>query len=583
MTFGTSRTQFPAIRTDDLIDCLFPEKDSPYTKCFNLVRHHMMGHRLRDSFEKWGIHSPNILKERFSEPEIININSILERYLLLHYGSANLQDDLKLLEVSSIVEILNPTNSVFSSFNKLFVRPSGVGLEYGQMLNVLEAYVKIRLAPEKIIKLFDQSFVFDHSDLLGVLHGPLGLLSLEDRCRLAFFITMAHNFIDHYDTKRSITAQAGSWGNTLSCAMTRALKKIQAVLAKVKESTEPSELHVEPPAQFRIVKPDIAALPNFVPHAANSCFMASTLVPLAFVCNPEVQAALKKFEFMEDTPARVAFRSLYSLIKTEQISEISITQINALRTALQQAYDYRFFKPDIAAQEDAGDFLMCLFEDLLQPETNGHFYEKHTFQKRESSVLVEPERYNYDAALATKYRKLQQSMCDISIEEGATFCQLATGRRTINDMDLHAYLGESQSGPFQEVWAHHQEQFLVESADKAPNFFCARLRRFSQNPQTSARTKHQTPINPTRALQFQIKDKEESDERVGYDLHAITLHSGLTVDGGHYYCYLLHEGKIYKYNDLTGVEVMTNQAEVWQDVLHNGYIFYYSISNTWRK
>lgn len=313
--------------------------------------------------------------------------------------------------------------------------------------------------------------------------------------------------------------------------------------------------------------------------------MAATLTPLAFVCDAQIKEALKKYDHMPVpsdavAAAREHFQALYFLLKAEECTDITIAQVDALRQALQRAYDYRYFNPHSCSQEDAGDFLMCLVEDLLPMFGSKHLYVKHTFQQLASSTQIEPERYDYTAVLATKYLELEQNMTDISFEYKTveTLSNLATGMRRTNDIDLNAYLrdaSDTAAAKYQTIMAEHQEQFLVESAADAPDFFCVRLRRFSQNPATRARTKHQTPIIPSRSLQFQIKGKEESNERVSYELSAITVHSGPSADGGHYYCYLLHGGTIYKYNDLTGAEAVVKEAEVWQDVLINGYIFYF--------
>ncbi|MBS0634525.1 MAG: hypothetical protein JSR37_03585 [Verrucomicrobia bacterium] len=429
--------------------------------------------------------------------------------------------------------------------------------------------MKTGFTPAKIIKIFDRSFVFDHSDLLDILFRPIEVLKVDDRCRLAFYISMSLGFIDKIET---------TLPQDLCPKMTNAVTLVNEMLAKARASSINTSARPEtPPLQFKISKPDIAALPNFIPHAANSCYMAATLVPLAYVYDSLVQASFKKFERMVVTAARDQFRALYTQLKAEAITEISITQVNFLRLALQTSYDYRFFKPTERTQEDAGDFLMCILQDLLQKKPKGHFIEKRTFQPVEPGTEIEPEQYDYSAAFATHYKNLDEVMKDITICQGLTFNELVTGVCPTNDVDRNAYRKDPNGdGPkFRTVMAHNQEQLLVESVENAPEFFCARLRRFSQNPQTGLRTKDKTPIAHSLKVEFEVK---ESDEKVGYDLQAITVHSGQTLDGGHYYCYLLYDGKIYKYDDLIGVELVADEAKVWQDVLTNGYIFHYKKS-----
>ena len=561
-------------------------EETIYEKCYLLVNRQLPKHRLADSFEEWDLTSPNKLKSVFSEKEITSIHSILQHYIILHYGPSDLSECFKLLNVSSVIEILNPKNALFSNLRDLFFIPQNCSKDYSMMLTTLEAYTKIQLNPQKIAKKFaSASFMWEYSRLLGNIYKPLEVLSLQERCRITFFIVASLFSINQYDSSTCILVQTDSFAKEFSPEMSHALRKIHFCLSKMKPESLTEQKTPEVPLLFRFAKPNIASLPNCIPHAANSCYMASTLTPLAYVCDQNIQESLKKFEFMEPTAARKAFIDFYSSLKAEAITDISVAQVDNLRTELQKAYDYRFFNPNRPTQEDAGDFLMCITEDLLQMNTGCCFYEKHTFQLLETSVKIEPENYNYDEALATKQSKLIQNMTEISLENaapGVKFADLVTGIRHTNDIDLNAYRRPTiETGPkFQTIMAHHQEQFMVESAEKAPNFFCARLRRFLQNPQTGARTKHRIPVEPSLKLQFQIKDSEESNNKVTYELAAVTVHSGIDADGGHYYCYLRDHDRIYKYNDFTGAEVVSNEAQVWQDVLTDGYIFFYKkVSN----
>ncbi len=135
--------------------------------------------------------------------------------------------------------------------------------------------------------------------------------------------------------------------------------------------------------------------------------------------------------------------------------------------------------------------------------------------------------YDYEAALSTKYTKLDEVMKDITICPSLSFNELVTKVCPTNDIDLNAYRKhQNGEGPkFQSIMAHHQEQLLVESAENALKFFCARLRRFSQDPKTGVRKKDNTPIQPSRKVEFHIKD---NDNTVAYDLCAVTVHSGQT-------------------------------------------------------
>ncbi|MBS0638178.1 MAG: ubiquitin carboxyl-terminal hydrolase, partial [Verrucomicrobia bacterium] len=427
------------------------------------------------------------------------------------------------------------------------------------------SYFKIAITPEKIIKLIDRLETFDHSQLLAFLYDPIEKLKEDERCRLAFYLSFCVAFI-HLTPEQD--------PQDLSPEMTQVVRDINRRLRKIKSETPNNFVQITPPLQFLFKKPDIAALPNFIPHAANSCYMAATLVPLAYVYDPLVQASLKRFEHMEKTDSREQFCSLYSQLKSEATVEITIDQVHKLRVALQREFEYRFFTPNQSTQEDAGDFLMCILQDLLQEPPTGKFLQKRTFQSVDPDQEKEPDLYDYETALSTKYTKLDEVMKDITICEGLSFNELVTEVCPTNDIDLNAYRKhQNGEGPkFQSIMAHHQEQLLVESAESAPEFFCARLRRFSQDPITGVRKKDNTPIQPSRKLEFHIKD---SDNTVAYDLCAVTVHSGKTLDGGHYYCYLLHDGKIYKYDDLTGADRVVNEASVWQDVVSNGYIFHY--------
>ncbi len=562
-----------------------PEAETIYDKCFTLVNKYMNGHRLCDSFNDWGIDSPAALKEKYSEKQITKIFNILQWYCILHYGylmpSSDFPKTLEFLGVSSTLEIFNPKNDIFARFDKLFVKTDEP--HFRMMLRILEAYIKVCISPVAILDIFDDVACFDYSKILAIFYDPIEALSPEERFCLKLFLSVSIRFIDHYDGNME---SLWKWKFGLSHNMMLLLPKIESYMNVIQNKSISARPTFDPPAQFRFAKPPIAALPNCIPHAANSCYMAAAITPLAFVLDAEIGQAISTLSFREQASCEVkacqeAFCAFYANVRSAEVVDITIPQVDNLRANMQKAYDYRFFNAQARVQEDAGDFLMCILEDVLQMVPDAHFLKKRTFQPLDVREQIESERYNYAAALSTKYEELKENMTDISLKyagEDIEFGDLATGVCQTNDMDLNAYRKDEKdtSGPkYRTIMVHHQEQLVVESKDKAPSFFCARLTRFSQDPKTSVKLKHHTPVAPSLVLQFRIQGEEESDNRVNYCLHAITVHSGANADGGHYYCYLLHEDKIYKYDDLAAPELCTNQTKVWQDVLTNGYVFYY--------
>src|SRR5205085_2041053 len=84
-------------------------------------------------------------------------------------------------------------------------------------------------------------------------------------------------------------------------------------------------------------------------------------------------------------------------------------------------------------------------------------------------------------------------------------------------------------------------------------------------------------VFPNATLDFAILGK--IGETIPYDLAAVVIHQGTTIESGHYYCYFRKEIegelKFYKYDDLVGLEECESEEEIIADMATNGYIVYY--------
>ena len=118
--------------------------------------------------------------------------------------------------------------------------------------------------------------------------------------------------------------------------------------------------------------------------------------------------------------------------------------------------------------------------------------------------------------------------------------------------------------------------------DSQPKWTIFNLTRFTYNTETNTSSKVFSIVNPTKKLTipyFTDLSLQEPDATMELELKAITVHSGSTLNGGHYYAYVYNKNlnKWIKYND-SSVSLVKEEI-VMTDSKKNGYQFLYINSN----
>lgn len=381
---------------------------------------------------------------------------------------------------------------------------------------------------------------------------------------------------------------------------------------------------------------DLPGMPNWMPNGGDSCYVSSTLWSLFLIANQDIQQKIREFRqeelaeeeaskaliqkeqidfsskstrsakkrkvslVIEEEPkvdkqtllikkAKREFCQLYADLASQEIKKISISQVNRLRRAMQLAFPEHYIAPRSFSQEDAYEFLVCIVQSLWNLDSclegTPKFQMLHKFIQVGEDPLVEPVHYKYDEALQSAYISEPTPIVNVPLNDGKmqsiTFRDLVTRVRQTEQVERHVYRKEEwNEGPkYHSINTDHSEQLIVESKERAPEYFIGRLTRFHQDLETGFRSKRFDVVVPNASLEFNIKGEQEGEERVAYDLAAITVHIGRTIDGGHYYTYIRKkvEGnwKFFRYDDIAGTRECHDVERVISDAAINGYIYYY--------
>ena len=562
--------------------------------------------------------TPARLQEKFSPGEIRKVNAILEWYSLIlsgylpasgGYDRNNVQELGRFLGCSGALELLSPSSKIGSSSNilsfsdvlDLVSAPASSSPDnYSLFLRTIQEHFKTNASVDMITTNIN---LYISSEISIEIKKSLLKMDAKDLLRWALFMAVIAEYHNHREFVEELTYQVGNkMPSDIPNDMQNQLWRLGiALLEEFKKENSPiASCHKV--KSFRPVltyaKMDITGLPNWMPNGGNTCYISSTLWGLFLLLDEKIQEKLASFDSTaancspQEKRARDLFKALYSNIAANENIPITVAEVNAFRSVMQEVFPGRFMSPGMPVQEDAYDFLAATFRDLLGLDCteNGlnKFLVLHTFDKVGEEPLKDPELYNYTAALAKSYNPQPSYGLDIRLDEQMeskpglphkSLRDLLTVQRQTDIVERNAYLYEPnpELAKYQSVNTRHTEQFMVESAELAPEFFCARLVRFTVNYETGQPLKRFDIVYPNAYLEFPTK--QDPSQTVAYDLVASCVHSGPTINAGHYYTYFRHVDngvlKTFRYDDINGPELCVNEQKVLHDIAKNGYVFYY--------
>lgn len=609
---------FPARGLDVLAEEIVLSAEAAYSRCIDLMNSIEYEEKPICGFfsDLCGDVTVESLKQKFTLEQVAEMNATLQWYHLVLMGHLPKSDGYKdtffdvkkFLGVSSYTEVLSPSVKLVTSDNPLTFEdllalittaPDAQHTPYSQFLKVIREGLDSNTSVNVIAANVELSIDFQ---VVGSLRDLLYKMDATQRIRWALFISIITHYCDEETfTKELVSEMVGLLPSDISEDMKQQLSRLAGALVKLHEVQNGQNAcgmalggtAAIPIGPTLYAKMDIQGLPNWMPNGGNTCYISATLWGLFLQLHDRVQQKIAntRTEDLLATPAKKvaqeAFKSLYTKISANEVSHISSQEVNDFRRAMQVAFPNRFLSPFTSGQEDAYEFLAATVRDLLGfdccNESTSKFIVLHTFARINEQPLRRADLYDYEQALAPSYSNQLSYVLDIRLDEhvaaSTSFKDLVTTVRQTDVVERNAYLQQENPGlaKYQSIQTLHTEQFLVESKALAPEFFCGRITRFSVDYTTGIQNKRFDHVAPSAFLEFH--SKENPAETVPYDLAAICVHSGYSVNAGHYYTYFRKQvGGAYtwfKYDDIHGPEQCQNEQQVLLDVARNGYIYYY--------
>lgn len=570
---------------------------------------------IHELFKDRGITTTTDLNNCVTVDEIETMYALMNWYHLACFGYLHDKDNPKHLEDTyEFLGIKNIFDFFTSKFNNLstLVTKEKNGSDFLQLfLQEIDKALKGVSTAQNVTMTLEQFSQIDDSEYIS----SIGLLFDSEECRtdafrLVAFLQMTSHFYTELDTSKPFQEQYPAIFASIPKELHRIFTIIENWIQLNKSQVFEIPLTLEAKsctksslpttvsrfscnAPINFVRPDIPGIPNFMNNGGNTCYMSSTLWPLAYVIPDKVEECISKFEknppeTQEIALAREAFTAFFRRLTSPTSETIKGHEVDRLRTALQKAFPFHFTQDNPKVQEDAHEFLNCIINELLKMDHGeGVFYISRVFtQANPEEELIDKELYNYEEALAPYYVK-DGNLLTVKLhdeheksERHVTFSDLATPPRKSSEIiQREATQSADKEKPAKShVSASFSDQYVLASIEEAPEFIISNLGRFAYSG--NRRTKCSDPVLPSPQISFQIKGEpgKPSEKTVTYNLIATTVHRGETAERGHYYTYMRYgnEGKIVKYDDMDSCpQVDVPYPQVLDTTTKNGYIFYY--------
>lgn len=279
------------------------------------------------------------------------------------------------------------------------------------------------------------------------------------------------------------------------------------------------------------------------------------------------QAGVEKTQFIQDAICYLLSSIYKDLEKNKIINEKTIQSLRALVFSLEGP---READSTTTSQEDARVLSQKLLEAVNCEQIRYKMDIKHSV-KGENRIIPIPS-LQPRSTVAT-ILPIQLGITD----DDTTFQDLVTDSLIMEELDKSALLNpknltlsdrERKEIDKLDETSETPTLQIVTLEDPAPPLLVLALVRYTWDG-----NKIQTAIKPVNELIVPISGTNQS---ATYRLASATVHSGISVRGGHYYSYGRNDaGNWTEYNDLRVGRVSDNSAI--KDIEKNGYLFYYEL------
>ncbi len=531
-----------------------------YERCFKIITHEeFYESELRPFFTTpSGSITLASLREKFTQEEIGSLITLLEWHFLLVYGhTLSSEDDFhavkKELTISSWLDLISPgENSKLAMLYKMLsdMNPQGQAA-YREFLQIAKKTFDKNSSPSATAETFSLVFRAMPKDVMEL---QLSALSPNIQRGWAFFASILAHFTIHEKSIAELFLQ-----NLKDDAKVSTANELKTFLLMIVDYIEKGgETHV----------PKLAETP-FMENAGNSCYIDSTLIPLFLLLKSKLHLLEKKF------PAQEALSSVFNALLTDHEAKRDLVQ--KLRDAMQAAFPEKFINSLCPVQEDAGEFLSAILDHVLAlDEPQKRVVTSHSFIDQDPHAVRDHKEYNYKEALERSDVVHETSLLDISfpdaLTEGITLGSLVSCSRShgIMNRQVEKFDGSKE---YAYIRTEYTEQYMVRSAELAPEFLCIRLLRFTQE-----QAKRFDIIVPDDTIS--IASLQGDEPPVQYDLMGACIHKGDTIHQGHYYSMFYQDDKLILCDDLQGHKLLEDKEEGKKAMSSNGYIFFYRLCST---
>lgn len=331
-----------------------------------------------------------------------------------------------------------------------------------------------------------------------------------------------------------------------------------------------------------------------------TCYMNATIQALRFI--PEFPPLPEKPKL----PVGATKDDIATCLKIEK--ELNEKQevrnrLDALRKALKerrlQSYEIRNFLQFLigrgfhinpAQQQDVHEFFVFLLDQIGAPNFKFKMQVFHQF-KLPINMLDKTENIGNNISLGMESAPENTPLQDLIVQNEVTTEEIEKQKLQKHYISLKPQErkqegfgdgvdAEKTLGALPDTLDVHTLK-SVQLAEPAPEFLPILLKRFTFDKKSQNLTKKKQSILPSPEIEFPVMGQGNSTKTARYKLDAILIHSGSSMQFGHYYTYVPKKDGYLVFDDDTVTFKKTD--ELFQDTCKNGYLFFYRLKGVVQK